>query len=85
LPLVKDFTLPQEFRKTTWGAIKSEITSPEGKRVEDIIREECGKRKVRKGSRRVLVSEVRAALGRGNCSLPKIYLTDIKYAPIGKA
>jgi hypothetical protein len=38
-----------------------------GKSIEDIIREECGKRKVseeelRKGSRRRLVSEVRAAI-----------------------
>jgi len=38
-----------------------------GKSIEDIIREECGKRKVseqelRKGSRRSLVSEVRAAI-----------------------
>jgi len=38
-----------------------------GKSIEDIIREECGKRKVsekelRKGSRRTLVSEVRAAI-----------------------
>lgn len=38
-----------------------------GKRIEDIIREECGKHKVsgeelRKGSRRALVSQVRAAI-----------------------
>jgi hypothetical protein len=38
-----------------------------GKSIEDIIQQECGKRKVseqelRKGSRRALVSEVRAAI-----------------------